>query len=164
MRTLFIGGLLACHALLAAATTTTVTTPAPTPTATQSAAKSATSTISAKALKKICATCGIVESVQKVKRQGEGGAAGLVGGAVVGGLLGNQVGGGTGNTIATVGGAVGGAVLGNEIQKRMTSKTVWITTVRLKNGSSQPFEQDTQPAWKAGQVLNVQDGQLTARP
>ena len=53
MRTLFIGGLLAGHALLAAATTTAVTAPAPTPTATQSAAKSATSTISAKALKKI---------------------------------------------------------------------------------------------------------------
>ena len=165
MRTLFLGTLLAGHTLLAvAATTTAVTTPAPTPTATQRAAVSATSTVSPKALKKICATCGIVESVKKIKRKGEGGAAGMVGGAVVGGLLGNQVGGGTGNTIATVGGAVGGAVLGNEIQKRMTRKTVWITSVRLKDGSSQQFEQETQPAWAAGKVLKVQDGQLTALP
>ncbi len=161
MRTLFIGTLLAGHTLLAAAATTTAVT---TPTPTKTAAGSATSTVSAKALKKICATCGIVESVNKTKRKGEGGAAGMVGGAVVGGLLGNQVGGGTGNTIATVGGAVGGAVLGNEIQKRMNSKTVWVTTVRLKDGNSQKFEQEAQPAWKAGQVLNVQDGKPTALP
>ena len=88
----------------------------------------------------------------------------MVGGAVVGGLLGNQVGSGTGNTVATVGGAVGGAVLGNEIQKRMSTKTVWVTTVRLKDGTSQKFEQEAQPTWKAGQVLNVQDGKPTALP
>ena len=106
----------------------------------------------------------MVQSVQQEKRDGQGGALGMVGGAVVGGLLGNQVGNGTGNTVATVGGAVGGAVLGNEIQKRMSTKTVWVTTVRLKDGTSQKFEQEAQPTWKAGQVLNVQDGQLTARP
>ena len=39
-------------------------------------------------------------------------------GAVVGGLLGNQVGGGRGKTLATIAGAVGGGYLGNEIAKR----------------------------------------------
>lgn len=39
-------------------------------------------------------------------------------GAVVGGLLGNQVGGGNGKTIATIAGAVGGGYVGNEIAKR----------------------------------------------
>lgn len=39
---------------------------------------------------------------------------GTVGGAVAGGVIGNQFGKGTGKTIATVGGAAGGAVLGNE--------------------------------------------------
>ena len=39
-------------------------------------------------------------------------------GAVVGGLLGNQVGGGRGKTLATIAGAVGGGFLGNEIAKR----------------------------------------------
>ncbi len=39
-------------------------------------------------------------------------------GAVVGGLLGNQVGGGSGKTLATIAGAVGGGYLGNEIAKR----------------------------------------------
>jgi len=39
-------------------------------------------------------------------------------GAVVGGLLGNQVGGGNGRTLATIAGAVGGGYVGNEIAKR----------------------------------------------
>ncbi len=39
---------------------------------------------------------------------------GTVGGAVAGGVVGNQFGGGSGKTIATVGGAVAGGYLGNE--------------------------------------------------
>lgn len=39
-------------------------------------------------------------------------------GAVVGGLLGNQVGGGNGKTLATIAGALGGGYVGNEIAKR----------------------------------------------
>lgn len=39
-------------------------------------------------------------------------------GAVAGGLLGNQIGGGSGRTAATVIGAIGGGVLGNEIERR----------------------------------------------
>jgi uncharacterized protein YcfJ len=39
-------------------------------------------------------------------------------GAVVGGLIGNQVGGGNGKTLATIAGAVGGGYLGNEIAKK----------------------------------------------
>jgi uncharacterized protein YcfJ len=39
-------------------------------------------------------------------------------GAVVGGLLGNQVGGGNGKTLATIAGAVGGGFVGNEIARR----------------------------------------------
>lgn len=39
-------------------------------------------------------------------------------GAVVGGLLGNQVGGGNGKTLATIAGAVGGGYIGNEVAKK----------------------------------------------
>ncbi|MEO5830479.1 MAG: glycine zipper 2TM domain-containing protein [Rhodanobacter sp.] len=42
--------------------------------------------------------------------------AGTAIGAVVGGLLGNQVGGGKGKTLATVAGAVGGGYAGNRIE------------------------------------------------
>jgi len=39
-------------------------------------------------------------------------------GAVIGGLLGNQVGKGKGRTLATIAGAIGGGYIGNEVQER----------------------------------------------
>ena len=72
----------------------------------------------------LCDTCGIVTGVRSEKRKGKGGALGILGGAVGGGLLGSQVGKGDGKTVATVGGAVGGAVIGNELQKQFSKTTV----------------------------------------
>jgi len=43
--------------------------------------------------------------------------AGKAIGAVAGGLVGHQVGGGKGKTLATVGGAVAGGVVGDKVQK-----------------------------------------------
>jgi uncharacterized protein YcfJ len=43
---------------------------------------------------------------------------GIGAGAVIGGLLGNQVGGGRGRTAATIAGAIGGGLLGNQIQEQ----------------------------------------------
>ncbi|OEY99246.1 hypothetical protein BIY45_17875 [Stenotrophomonas sp. BIIR7] len=48
--------------------------------------------------------------------------AGTATGAVVGGLLGNQVGGGSGKKIATVAGAVAGGAAGRQIQGNSQSK------------------------------------------
>ncbi|MEG3789070.1 glycine zipper 2TM domain-containing protein [Lysobacter sp. CCNWLW3] len=44
-------------------------------------------------------------------------------GAVAGGLLGNQVGGGSGKKVATAAGAVGGALVGRKIQENQQNKT-----------------------------------------
>jgi uncharacterized protein YcfJ len=41
---------------------------------------------------------------------------------VIGGVLGHQIGGGSGRTIATVAGAVGGGYAGNRIQKNLQDK------------------------------------------
>ena len=71
----------------------------------------------------LCDNCGKVQSDKQEERNGAGGAVGNVGGAVVGGLLGNQIGKGTGKTVATVGGAVAGGFVGNEVQKKVTSET-----------------------------------------
>ena len=80
---------------------------------------------------------------------------GVAGGAVAGGVLGNQVGKGTGNTVATVGGAVAGGVIGNEVQKKVTGKKVYVTRVKMKDGSIKSFEQEAAPAWAAGNVVKV---------
>lgn len=54
--------------------------------------------------------------------------AGTVLGAVAGGLLGNQIGGGTGKKIATVAGAVGGGYAGNKVQEGMQERDTYTTT------------------------------------
>ena len=54
---------------------------------------------------------GACQSQQWGQKQG----VGTAGGALAGGLLGNQIGKGTGNVVATAAGAVIGAWLGNEI-------------------------------------------------
>jgi len=53
---------------------------------------------------------------------------GSVIGAVAGGLLGNQVGGGSGKKIATVAGALGGGYAGNRVQEGMQERDTYSTT------------------------------------
>jgi uncharacterized protein YcfJ len=119
---------------------------------------------SAKALAKLCDTCGVVAAVGSETRKGKASGLGAVGGAIAGGVLGHQVGGGTGKTVATVGGAVAGGLIGNEIERRMHKHTVWITTVTMKDGSSRRFEAAANPGLKAGDVVSVDNGQLKRAP
>ena len=97
----------------------------------------------------VCADCGTVEAVTPVQRQGEvNGVAvgdstiglGTVAGGVVGGLLGNQVGGGSGKTAMTVLGAAGGAFAGNQIEKNMKKVTVYQVRVRMNDGTTRNVE------------------------
>jgi uncharacterized protein YcfJ len=53
---------------------------------------------------------------------------GSVLGAVAGGLLGNQIGGGHGKTLATVAGAAGGGYAGNKVQENMQNGDTYTTT------------------------------------
>ncbi len=83
----------------------------------------------------MCATCGKVESVSAVQKKGDGTGLGVVGGAVVGGLVGSQIGGGSGKNAMAVLGAVGGGVAGNEIEKRARATTVYQVRVRMDDGT-----------------------------
>jgi uncharacterized protein YcfJ len=49
-------------------------------------------------------------------------------GALVGGVLGHQIGGGNGNTIATIAGAAGGGYAGNKIQQRAQQRDTYTTS------------------------------------
>ncbi|MGJ7901047.1 glycine zipper 2TM domain-containing protein [Lysobacter sp. 1R34A] len=62
-----------------------------------------------------------VQRPKQVKDQHK--IAGTAIGAVAGGLLGNQVGGGSGKKLATAAGAVGGAFAGRKIQENQQNKT-----------------------------------------
>lgn len=109
-------------------------------------------------LAQLCSSCAVVTSVRTETREGEASALGTVGGAVIGGLLGNQVGGGNGKKIATVGGAVAGGYAGREIEKRQKSKTVWIIEARERDGRLRHFERSSDPGLRTGDELRLTDG------
>ncbi|WP_322628423.1 glycine zipper 2TM domain-containing protein [Halothiobacillus sp.] len=77
---------------------------------------------------------GTVESVRGVRIAGTRSPVGVIGGAIVGGLLGNTVGGGRGKDLATVGGAIAGGVAGSAIEQGATQQNGVEITVRLDNG------------------------------
>lgn len=136
------------------------TPPAPSATTDNKAAASAPSKQAANPVVAKCVNCGRIESVREVVTKGEGTGLGAVGGAVVGGVLGNQVGGGQGKDLATVVGAVGGAVAGNEIEKRTKTTKSYEITVRLDDGSSRTFQEPNMPSWRPGDQVKINNGSI----
>lgn len=114
-------------------------------------------------LDQLCSSCARVTAVRTETREGEATALGTVGGAVIGGLLGNQVGGGTGKKIATVGGAVAGGYAGREIEKRQRSTTVWIIEAREGDGRLRRFERSADPGLRVGDELRLTDNGFERR-
>jgi len=118
------------------------------------------STYASNSIKAGCADCGRIESVREIVTRGEGTGLGLVGGAVVGGAIGNQVGAGRGKDLATVAGAVGGAVAGNEIEKRAKSTKSYEITIRLDDGSSRVINGSNPSIWQPGDQVRVTNGTI----
>jgi outer membrane lipoprotein SlyB len=110
-----------------------------------------------------CLNCGVVEATREVNHRGDGSGLGAAGGAVVGGLLGNQVGGGHGKEAMTVVGAIGGAFAGNQIEKQVRATRSFETMVRMNDGSSRTIAQATQPEWHSGDHVRIVDGIVRLR-
>lgn len=109
-----------------------------------------------------CSNCGNIESIREIVHKGEGSGLGAAGGAVLGGLLGNQVGGGNGRKLATVAGAVGGAVVGNQVEGNMKSTRSYEIHVRLDDGSARTVRQQSAAGWHTGERVKIVNGALRA--
>ena len=96
---------------------------------------------------------GTVESIVQDTVQSGNAAVGTIGGAVIGGLLGHQIGGGRGQTAATVIGAGGGAFVGNQAATRQN--LVWRIGVRYDDGSLATIQQTSAPALRIGDRVRV---------
>ncbi|MFL6660068.1 MAG: glycine zipper 2TM domain-containing protein, partial [Massilia sp.] len=107
-----------------------------------------------------CGNCGNVESIHETKTRAQGSGVGAVGGAVLGGLLGNQVGGGNGRKLATVAGAVGGAVVGNQVEGNMKATSSYEVRVRLDDGNHRTFHLQNLNGFNTGERVKVVDGAL----
>lgn len=85
--------------------------------------------------------CQDVRVVHRHKPKDDNQIAGTVIGAVAGGVIGHQVGGGRGRDLATVAGAVGGGIAGKKIQENQQNQRTYTTTERRCRKVSGPSEQ-----------------------
>ena len=105
-----------------------------------------------------CFNCGVVQSVNVVEVEGKGSGLGMVTGGVLGGLLGNQVGQGNGKTVATVAGVAGGAYAGNEVEKKVKKTQTYNVVVRMHDGATRTFHQNTDPGLGIGEKVKIENG------
>ncbi len=105
---------------------------------------------------------GQVTSITPITTQGNETGLGVIGGAVVGGLLGNQVGNGNGRTLATVAGALGGGYAGHVAENHYNRDTQYRVNVRMDNGSTRSFTYKAAPGFQVGDRVHLENGGLVA--
>ena len=98
---------------------------------------------------------GTVQSVREVQIEGTKSGVGTLAGGAVGGVLGNEVGAGTGRTLATIGGGLAGAVAGSAIEEGVTRQPGLEITVRLDNGRTMAVTQAADASFVAGDRVRV---------
>lgn len=107
---------------------------------------------------------GVVQSIELMHQDAAAGSnigLGTLAGAVVGGVVGNQVGAGRGNTAATVIGAAGGAYVGHQMENRQTQQVdAYKITVRVDDGSYRAFTQASNSGLQVGDRVRLDNGIL----
>lgn len=108
----------------------------------------------------ICKDCGTITAIREIDKPGRATGVGAIAGGVVGAVVGRNVAGRDDRTAGTVVGAAGGALAGHMIEKHARSGKTWEIAVRLDDGTSRVFLQDTHPSWSAGTRVRVVNGAL----
>ena len=104
---------------------------------------------------------GVVDRIEVIKKGDNNNIAGTILGGIAGGLLGHQVGGGSGQTAATIVGGVGGAVAGSQIQQRTRGvNETFRVTVRFENGATETIRQDDISNMRTGDRVRVEGGRV----
>lgn len=108
---------------------------------------------------------GTVIGVRPVKIEGDRDFLGQGGGAIIGGMAGNTMGGGSGRGLTTAIGAVAGAVAGGAAQEGMTRAQGAEITVRLDSGSTTAIVQEVQHLneFVTGQRVRLTEGNGNTR-
>ncbi|MDR5812469.1 MULTISPECIES: glycine zipper 2TM domain-containing protein [unclassified Caballeronia] len=104
---------------------------------------------------------GQVTAVNAVQTAQPSTGIGAIGGAVVGGLAGTQIGNGRGRTAATILGAIGGGLAGNQIEHVVHKTTTYQVQVRMNDGNVRSFNYDAAPGVAVGQKVRVSGETLT---
>lgn len=106
---------------------------------------------------------GVVDSVRPVRiMPGETGV-GTAGGAILGGIAGSNVGGGTGQVAGAVGGAILGGILGSNIERSANERPGVEITVLLDNGRYISVVQEADETFRPGDRVRVLSGRGVTR-
>ena len=104
---------------------------------------------------------GVVDRIEVIRKGDSNNIAGTIIGGIAGGLIGHQIGGGSGQTAATIVGGVGGAVAGNQIQQRTRgANETFRVTVRYDNGATETVRQDDIRDMRTGDRVRVESGRV----
>jgi len=106
-----------------------------------------------------CSNCGKVEQIRVVEQSDWKKYAAPAAGAVVGGVIGHQFGGGSGKTALTVVGALGGGMAGHKVEEKHRDK-VYEVIVRMDDGSHRTVTYQSSPPVREGDRVRLRDGQL----
>jgi outer membrane lipoprotein SlyB len=127
-----------------------------------SAAKSADQAASAPAAKPApCADCGVVVAVRQVEVKGKGTGLGAVAGGVAGAVVGHEI--SDGKDLGTLVGAAGGAFAGHQIERHARTTKRFHVDVRMTDGTVKTVAFNSQPSWKSGDRVRLQNGKLISQ-
>jgi outer membrane lipoprotein SlyB len=106
---------------------------------------------------------GVVESVRDVKINPGPTGVGTAGGAMLGGIAGSNVGGGSGQVAGAIGGAILGGILGSNIEKSANERPGIELTVLLDSGKYVAIVQEPDEPFRAGDRVRVVSGRGITR-
>ena len=95
---------------------------------------------------------GVIGGIEPIELEGDHQlGVGAIAGAAAGGILGHQIGAGSGRDVATVLGVIGGGLAGNAVQNRYADRRAGQQIlVRLDDGASITVTQLADPALRVG--------------
>jgi outer membrane lipoprotein SlyB len=108
-----------------------------------------------------CYECGTITNIETFRGH-RSTTGGMIIGGIAGGLIGNQIGGGSGKTLATVAGAAGGAYAGKKIAEH-SGKTMYRVTVRMEDGRVEVVTQKSVYHMGEGSHVIVHHGRARLR-
>lgn len=104
---------------------------------------------------------GEVSNIEMFIVKADSSGASAILGAVAGGVVGHQMGSGSGRDLATGAGAIGGAVVGNEIEQRNEGdREIYRITVNIDNGDTLQFEYEEIEDLQIGDRVKIENGHI----
>ena len=79
---------------------------------------------------------------------------------MLGGVIGHQVGGGSGKDLATIAGAVGGAYVGNRAENRLDKTQVHRVLVRMDSDATRSIDYAADPGLPVGVAVKFDNGAI----